>query len=73
LLRRDARSDVAGRVGADMIVAVVDEGSEASALLEGQSDLCALIVVRRRHTPIASALRVMKSYSHAEPVLVLAR
>ena len=73
LLRRDARSDVAGRVGADMIVAVVDEGSEASALLEGQSDLCALIVVRRRHTPIASALRVMKSYSHADPVLVLAR
>ena len=73
LLRRDARSDVAGRVGADMIVAVVDEGSEASALLEGQSDLCALIVVRRRHTPIASALRVMNSYSHAKPILVLAR
>ena len=32
LLRKDARDDVAGRVGADMIVAVVDEGSEASAL-----------------------------------------
>lgn len=73
LLRRDVRGDLEGRVGYDMLVAVVAEGSEASALLEGQSNLFALIVLRRRRTPISAALRVMKSYEHAEPVLVLAR
>lgn len=73
LLRRDVRNDLPARVGADMLLAIVGEGSEASALLEGQSDLCALIVLRRRRTPISSALRVMRSYEHAEPVLVLAR
>jgi hypothetical protein len=72
-LRRDVRNDVPGRVGTDMLLVVVEEGSEASALLEGQSDLCALIVMRRRRTPISSALRVMRSYEYAEPVLVLAR
>ena len=73
VLRHDIRDDVRGHFDADMLVLVVPAESDAAALLQGQSNLRALVVIRRRSTLIASALRVMESFGRAEPVLVLAR
>lgn len=71
LLRRDIRDDPRNRAGADVLIAVVDSDSEASTLLQGQSDLRVLVVTRKRRTTISSVLRVMKAFGRAQPVLVL--
>ena len=73
VLRHDVRDDIPAELGVDLIVIVVSAAGEAAAFLEGQSNLRALVVMRRRRTPISSALRVMKAFERAEPVLVLAR
>lgn len=73
LLGRDVRSDVAGQVGTDILVPVVPADSDAAALLEGQSDLRALVVVRRRRTPVDQALQALTSFARARPSLVLAK
>lgn len=73
LLRRDTRDDARHRAGADILIAVVDSDSEASTLLQGQSDLRVLVVLRKRRTKVSSMLQVMKAFGRAQPVLVLAR
>lgn len=73
LLRRDTRDDVRHRAGADVLIAVIDSDSEAATLLQGQSDLRVLIVMRTRRTKISSMLHVMKAFGRAHPVLVLSR
>lgn len=73
LLGRDVRSDVPGQIGTDLLVPVVPADSDASGLLEGQSDLRALIVVRRRRTSVSRALQALTSFARARPSLVLAK
>ena len=73
LLRRERRKDLPAQYGADIAVVVVATGSDASALLEGQSDVYALVVVRRGRTLVSDAVRAMTSYERARPTLVLAR
>lgn len=73
MLRRERRRDLPAQVGADAVVAVVVAGSDASALLEGQSDVAVLVVARRRHTGLGEVLRVVESFDRAEPTVVLAR
>ncbi len=73
LLGHRTRADIGGRLQVDMLVAMVDADSEGCALLEGQSDLRAIVVVRRRHTRVESAMRILRAFGRAEPAVVLAR
>ena len=72
LIRRDVRDDVRGRTGKDVLMAVVSSDSEAATLLQGQSNLQVLVVVRPRRTTVLSMLQVMKAFGRANPALVLA-
>jgi hypothetical protein len=73
ILRHHVRDDVRREVGSDVLVVVVSADSDASALLEGQSNHQALIVIRRKRTRMSAVLRALKAYGRATPVLVLAR
>ncbi len=70
---RDVRTDVSAVLGADVMVAVVETGSDAAHLLEGQSDFAAVVVARRRSTPVAAAAAAMEAFDRAMPSLVLTR
>jgi hypothetical protein len=73
LLRHDVRDDVERTLGTDLVVYTVDADSKAATLLHGQSNLRALVVARRRRTRLESALRALRSFAPARPVLILAR
>jgi capsular polysaccharide biosynthesis protein len=73
LLRHDVRDDVDGELGSDLVLYTVNADSKAASLLQGQSNLRALVVARRRRTRVEPALRALKSFSPARPVLVLVR
>ncbi|MGS0685724.1 hypothetical protein ACVBEQ_11375 [Nakamurella sp. GG22] len=73
VLQHRFRENLRESVGTDMVVFVVGSGSESSSLLEGQSNLRALVVMRRGRTPISSALRAVAAYGRADPTIVLAR
>lgn len=73
LLRHDVRDDVDGEFGSDLVLYTVRADSKAAALLQGQSNLRAFVVAQRRRTRVEHALRAMKSFSPARPVLILMR
>ncbi len=73
LLRHDVRDDVDGKLGSDLVLYTVSADSKAADLLQGQSNLRALVVAQRRRTRVEPVLRVMKSFSPARPVLILMR
>lgn len=73
LLGRDVREDVMLQNGADLLVAVVVADSDAAALLEGQSDVRAHVVVQSGRTTLSRTLHILESFSRARPTLVLAK
>lgn len=73
LLQYDHRTDVRGSMHVDLVVAVIPAGSVACQMLEGQSNLRAVVMMRRGSTPVLSALRTMQAFERAEPILILAR
>lgn len=73
LLGRDVREDVMLQNGADLLVAVVVADSDAAALLEGQSDVRAHVVVQNGRTTLSRTLHILESFSRARPTLVLAK
>lgn len=73
LLGRDVRADVMLQNGADLLVAVVVADSDAAALLEGQSDVRAHVVVESGRTTLSRTLHILESFSRARPTLVLAK
>lgn len=70
---RAARERVHSLSGTDRLIVVVDCDSESCAMLHGQSDLAAIIVMRRRLSPVLNALRMLRNLAPARPVIVLAR
>lgn len=72
-LGRDVRDDVETALGADLLIAVVEAGSDAAHLLEGQSDFTAVVMARRRGTTVAAVNAAMTAFDRATPTLVLAR
>lgn len=70
---RAARERVHSISGTDRLVVVVGWDSEGCAMLQGQSDLAAIIVMRRRLSPVLNALRMLRNLGPARPVIVLAR
>lgn len=73
LLGRETREDIMVQTGSDLLVAVVEADSEAAALLEGQSDVLAHVVVQSGRTTLRRALHILESFSRSRPTLVLAK
>lgn len=73
LLGHDVREDVLLQSGADLLIAVVAADSDAAALLEGQSDVRAHVVVQSGRTTLTRTLHILESFSRARPTLILAK
>ena len=73
LLRHDVRQEVDQGLSSDLVLYTVIADSKAAALLQGQSNLRALIIARRRRTRVEPVLRAMKAFSPARPLLILVR
>jgi hypothetical protein len=73
LLRVDAPDHVGDLVGTDVLVVVLDAGTESAAMLEGQSGFRMVILMRRFRTPVSDGLRAARAYGQATPTLVLGK
>jgi len=72
-VRRDARENVQESQHADLLIVIVEADGEACAMLEGQSDLRAVVVIRRGQSLLTPALRQLSRLELARPLLVMAR
>lgn len=72
LLRYDVRDDVPRTFGSDILLTVVSAEDDAFGMLVGQSNLRAVIVVRRRVTMVAALARALAALDRAKPVVILA-
>jgi hypothetical protein len=73
LLRADGPSVAQSKVGIDVLLVIVEAGTESAAMLEGRSGFSTVIVMRRRRTPVSAGLWAAQAYARATPVLMLAK
>lgn len=73
LLRVDAPSNVADLVGTDVVVMVVDEGTESAAMLEGRSGFRSVILMRRAKSRVSDGLWAAGAFGRSRPVMMLAK
>jgi hypothetical protein len=73
LLRAGAPTRVRDLVGTDVLVVVVNAGTESAAMLQGRSEIRAVVLVRRNQTSISDALSAQRAYKESAPTLVVAR
>jgi hypothetical protein len=71
-LGRETRRDLMASMDVDMLVVVVESGTHAAHMLEGQTDVAAVVMVRRRRTGVAEAALAMNAFDRAMPTMVLA-
>lgn len=64
-------TSVGSQVDPDVVLLNVVDSTEAASMLEGRAGFAAVIVVRRRKTPIASALAACRSFARARSLLVV--
>jgi capsular polysaccharide biosynthesis protein len=75
LLRADAlsRDTLRGsRLDTDIVLLNVNDGTEAASMLKGRAGFSTVIVVRRRKTPLSSALAAYRSFARTRSFLVVA-
>jgi ElaB/YqjD/DUF883 family membrane-anchored ribosome-binding protein len=72
-LRADAPTKVRSLVGTDVLVVIVEPGTESAAMLEGRSGFRTVILMRQDRTPISDGLSAARSYRNAMPALMLAK
>ena len=69
VLRWDVRENVREEFGVDVMIVVVAAGTPACDLLQGQSNLGALVVAIRRRTRITTAISLLRGFRRADPTL----